>query len=45
MAAVVTLLGLMFLTWGVAVWASFTEDGGTEIRHTQDRVGHLRKVA
>ena len=44
MAAVYALLGLMVLTWGAAVWASVTEEGGRASRNAQGRVQHLRKV-
>ncbi len=44
MYAVMALLGIMLLTWGVAVWASFEGDIAERHDQTTERP-ELRKVA
>ena len=43
MYQIVTLLGLMFFTWGAAVWASFREEPA--MQHEPSYTGVLRKAA
>ena len=43
MYQIVTLLGLMFFTWGAAVWASFREEQA--MQHEPSYKGVLRKAA
>jgi hypothetical protein len=42
MYAVGALIGLMLLTWGAAIWASFADEPGKEARASRPR---LKRVA
>jgi hypothetical protein len=45
MYAVIALIGLMLLTWAVAVWASYREEAIEEEEQSMEKKPTLRKVA
>ena len=45
MYAVIALIGLMLLTWAVAVWASNRDETSEDREQATDRKTMLRKVA
>lgn len=45
MYAVIALIGLMLLTWAMAVWASYREDTPTDREQAMEMKPLLRKVA
>jgi hypothetical protein len=45
MYAVIALVGLMLLTWAVAVWASYDSEMPGEREESKERSPKLRKAA